>query len=618
MSSYRTIQYNFTAGLISPLQEGAVGSSIYQGGLSIAENVFYGPGYGLFRRHGTKFGCVAKSESIVRPFCVSGVVYMVEFSNLSARLLDKDGVVTGSEVTTPYLAVDVAGLSCVSNQDKLYIVHRKYPPMTMSMSNGQLQPPLPVSFVQSQSSTASTGVDRTICKTFDTSGNFPSIQLFWGGRWYLMGTDNDPLMVWASRTYDAVTGAYRYNDFTLRVFEWIPDGNGSGEEQELAVADLAFAYLNSDMYGTRIRWAIAHQSLLVGTGRTIYGTTSSSAVTATTDSPFSLAPAMTYGTGGTGVVSLGSYVFFAGTDNRTLMCAAYNQQYAGYSGMDISAPVARYLRNGIKTVCVTDGPMSLVWVLTVDGNLLSCLFDATNGIVAWSVMTFGEDTPVWIESLQGDDDGTCRLVIVMLRGEKKCIETLDIVAPANIWEQPHVDCYRHFSNGDDADMSHLGRSGVLLRVKEVDGVHEYLASIIPSGTGIGKLNSDGYVGVIYASVIGTLRSELPANGTSQGTKRAISDISLRLYRSLGGGIAARPDFDNSETLAVGIPDDMRQMFYRLYGDYQYGQWHRLYTGDKTTQFRTSNITDDRLVIASDDPFPLCVCAIIVKRSVVEA
>lgn len=617
-SMYRTIQYNFTAGLLSALQEGAVGSAAYQNGLSVAENIFYGPGYGLFRRHGTKYGCEAKVDSIVRPFSAGGVVYMIEFSNLTARLLDEDGEVVGQEVATPYVAADIAELSCVSNQDRLYIVHHGYQPRTMTISDGRLQPPVLVEFVQSQDEPATTGTNRTITKTFDHEGDFPAVQFFRGGRWYLLSTDNDPLMIWASRTYDAISASYRYNDFTLQMFEWVPNGDGGGEEQEVALADLAIAYLNSDMYGTRIRWAMSHQMLLIGTGRTIYADSGNSAVTATTESPFSLSPSMAYGTSGRAVAALGSYVFFPGADNRTLMCVAYSQQYSGYSGTDISAPVSRYLRKGIKTICVTDGPSPMVWVLTLDGNLLACLFDAANGIVAWSVMSFGSDIPVWIDSLQGGDDGTCKLFLIMIRGNKRCIETLDIVAPVNIWEEPHVDCYRHFSKGEDADISHLGRSGVLLKVNVMDGTHEYLASDIASDETLPDLASDGYTGILYTSVISTLRSELPANGTSQGTKRAVSEVSLRMYRSLGGGIAVRPDIDNSESLIVGLPDDVRKMFYQLYGDYRYGQWHRLYTGDKTNQFRTANIDDDRLVIASDDPFPLCVCAIIVKRSVVEA
>ena len=57
---YRTIQSSFASGLVSSMQEGAVGTSNYSMGLSVAENVFYGT-TGCYRRYGTRFGTTAKT-----------------------------------------------------------------------------------------------------------------------------------------------------------------------------------------------------------------------------------------------------------------------------------------------------------------------------------------------------------------------------------------------------------------------------------------------------------------------------------------------------------------------------------------------------------------------------
>ena len=55
MANYRIIQNSFVGGIVSPLAEGGVGLAGYNQSLSIAENALYGPGYGVSKRHGTKY-----------------------------------------------------------------------------------------------------------------------------------------------------------------------------------------------------------------------------------------------------------------------------------------------------------------------------------------------------------------------------------------------------------------------------------------------------------------------------------------------------------------------------------------------------------------------------------
>ena len=102
-TQYRNIQFQFTTGLLSPLQEAAVGTTAYANGLSVAENVFYGMNAGVFKRNGTKFGSIALADSVAYSFISGGEVYLVEFGDKTARLLDADGKIVGSPVSTPYL-----------------------------------------------------------------------------------------------------------------------------------------------------------------------------------------------------------------------------------------------------------------------------------------------------------------------------------------------------------------------------------------------------------------------------------------------------------------------------------------------------------------------------------
>ena len=647
-TSYRTIQNSFIGGLLSPIQEGAVGSSAYGAGLSIAENVLFDASC-VYRRYGTKFGTMAKSADSVffRYWKSEDAIYMLECWDKGARLISRDGKPASNEIATTYLASELKELSVVSNMGELYIVHRKHKPAKITIQDPAeagdfltLSAPADISFVQSvaKPSSVSDGDTWTVAKTFDSEGNYPSEQLFYGGRWWLMSTDNDPLMIWGSRTMEASTGTYRYNDFTMEEWAAYKLETGSVEEQEITAADCAVAYQSSDMYGTRIRWALSHQAFLVGAGMSIYQYTGGAAISATvTDglSTFSLTQAVALGAAGDKAVAYNSYVFFAGVGGHSLMCMNYSLQYSSYTGTDISTPVADYLKAGIRTICITEGSPAVVWVLTNDGQLLACSFDASTGMIAWSVMTFsGSDHPLWIESMESDISRYSTLFLAMSRAGKLTIETLEMVPGASAYSVPFLDCYTISPNIDDQNRICLpelaGRD-----IEMVESIADETSGIRYSASLTETADEDGYItldsrflqqasesavitaGLKYMSVIGTLRSELPANGTSQSAMRVIMDVTFRLFRSLGGRVTMRPSTVSGAFNREALSQEARTILYRRYGEFRYGELEELFTGDRSTSYKSTNTTDDRVVVFSEDPYPLSICALIIDHSIAE-
>lgn len=645
---YRTIQNSFIGGLLSPIQEGAVGSSAYSAGLSIAENVLYDSTC-VFRRYGTKFGTMAKSSGSVffRFWKDEDEIYMLECWDKGARLIDRDGRPASNEVVTPYLAAELKTLSVASNMGTLYIVHRNHKPARMAVTDPAaedglltLSAPEEISFVQAipKPETLADGDDWTVAKTFDKEGDYPSLQLFYGGRWFLMSTDNDPLMIWASRTMDAATGEYRYNDFTLEEWHALKlETEETPSEEEMTAADCAIAYQSSDMYGTRIRWALSHQAILIGAGMSIYqyaGGAALSAVPAEGVSTFSLSQAVALGASGSKAVAYNSYVFFAGIGGHSLMCMNYSQQYSSYTGIDISRPVANYLRAGIRTICLTEGSPAVVWVLTNDGQLLACSFSDQGGMIAWSVMNFtGTDHPLWIEAMESDVNRYATLFLVMDREGKALVETLEMVPGDSVYAVPFLDCYTSSPEVDEQGRICIpalgGREVETVRSQDESSSKRYSASFT------GTADADGYLvlddrfrdearessvitaGLRYMSIIGTLRSELPANGTSQSTLRVIKDISFRLNLSLGGKVNMRPSTSSGAFDRSRIGEGATQLLYRRYGEFRYGEMAELFTGDISTAFKSPNVSDDRVIVFSEDPYPLSICALIVEHSIQE-
>lgn len=650
-TQYRTIQNSFIGGLLSPIQEGAVGSTAYNAGLSIAENCFFDRTC-VYRRYGTKFGTAAKSMDSVffRYWKDEDEIYMLECWDKGARLISRDGRPASNEVVTPYLASELRTLSVATNQGVLYIVHRNHKPAIMTVAEAEdgssllvLSAPSDIEFVAPipKPENIQDGDDWTVAKTFDKAGDYPSLQLFYGGRWFLMSTDNDPLMIWGSRTMDAASGTYRYNDFTLEEWHALKlETEETATEEEMTAADCAIVYQSSDMYGTRIRWALSHQALLIGAGMSIYqytGGAAISAVLADGVSAFSLSQAVALGASGDKAVAYNSYVFFAGVGGHSLMCMNYSLQYSSYTGTDISIAVADYLRSGIKTICITEGSPAIVWVLTNDGNLLACSFSDSTGMIAWSVMRFsGDDRPMWIEAMESDISRYATLLLVMDRAGNPVIETLEMVPSSIASSVPYLDCYVLSPDIDDEGRicmpSLAGRD-----VEMVEYVEDEISGARYSASSTATADADGYItlntrflkdeaddgirmvaGLRYMTILGTLRSELPANGTSQSALRVVMNVTFRLHRSLGGNITIRPSTVSGSFDKDSMEKYARTILYRRYGEFRYGDMVSLFTGDKSTSYKSTNTSDDRLVVYSEEPYPFIVCAVIIDHSIQEA
>lgn len=632
MAIYRTIQSSFTSGLLNPMMQGAVSTTAYASGLSMAENCYYGNGGGIYKRPGTRYQCDALQGSVIHPFLVSGEAMAVEFADKNVRLLKlsrygQDTIAQiVSEVTSPWSSEHLAELSVCSQSNTLYVVHRKYPPYKIEMDNGALKTPEAIAFVSAQNpQSPQEGDFRTTAMTFDGQGNYPSLQAFVGGRWFLMATENQPNAIWFSRTYDASTESFRYNDFTLTQDVYVVDpSTTTGRWESLDLADLGGIYVSADMYGTSLRWVISHQTLLVATGRSIYSG-NATIVTSSTDSPLSLSPSLSYGSASIGAVSLGNYVFFVGADRCSIRCIAYSQQYDSYTGTDIMQPVAQYLSAGIKRLAVTDGPTPHLWVLSNGGELLCCQFEPSSGLVAWSRMTFRVgDKPLWIEGIQGGEDGSTCLLLVMDRNGTRTVETLEEMPASEVWKRPALDCYRAIATGGMVE----GPARILWRTVGDKSEDKYMFHDLMEGE---SMSTDSKMppaktvellkGYGYEMAIVTLRSELPANGTSQGAMRAIVHVTLRLSESSGGRICIMPEISaglRSMPKLSEVAESGSVIWYRIYGSDTYGSAMPLYTGDIQTQLTSKSTFDDRIAILSSEPYPFAICAIIVEHSPKEA
>lgn len=715
---YRTIQSQFISGILSPLTSGLVGTDLYARGLEAAENAFFSPTGGVYKRNGTelKHRFTDADADVHRPRIITlkhsrggsidqtgYITFVIRKGQIAIYNADCDntGGVAGT-ILSGYVALGTAAsfysypstLSIAVQDEKVYIVGKDYPPRVIecvevtdesSSSTQYIFKLNDISFVDALSPTLAEGAIKTTVMKFNSAGNYPSIQCFYDGRWFLGATENEPTKIWCSRSYDSENQTYRYNDFTLSYF--IGSKDTTTEEiswKAVDLADLACQYKNSNTEGSSLSWLYEFQGLILGTTDGIYACNTKS-ITSSTDNPLNFTKETSNGAYRNLVTSVGNYLIYVGIDNQTVNALAYSQQYNSFTGGAISGAVSEYFsgnaserhsdyRNaGIVQLVTVEGEVPKLYVLDYNSGLFCCHFDPANSMIAWSRITFKNYEPLMIGYIPPNPmSGHNALAIISEHitvtdedGNKApdgyCVwENLENVIASQSWKYPQIDKYEVAGTGktitgtttetqltpypynpDTTYMvvfSEMYWKGALSQQKPAEFDVMYPSELY--GTTLGTISDTlHYVGEGYDFAICTTRAELPANGTSQGTKRAIKSVVLRLFTSAGGEVFLFPGFDAGwavPPLLGDITNDLehnediyppymrkplnyaKQPLYRRYNDYTYDELIKLYTGDVDIQFTTPTIDDDRIAVVQREPLPFTVCAIIATRAVKES
>lgn len=697
---YRTIQSQFTSGILSPFASGLVGTDMYSKGLEIAENAFFTPQGGVYKRNGTRLidrfeddNAEAYNPKIVS-FLDGEKMFIVVFGKgYISYCQNGTTLTTVTRNTGATYYDDIENLSACSQDGKLYIVHPDIAPQVIAWDSTNSKLSISkITFVDALSPELTEGAIKTTVMKFDSENNYPSIQCFYDGRWFVGGTKNEPTKIWCSRSYDTGNKTYRYNDFTL-TYE-IGKKNITTEElswdmQDLA--DLACQYKNSDTQGATLSWLYEFQGLMLGTSNGVYACTQKS-ITSSTDNPLNFTRESSMGARKNLVTSLGSYLLFVSYDGKAVDALAFSQQYNSFTGGAISGAVSQYIEPlcgsydtsttkplGIMGITSIDGEVPKIFVQTYDGELLCCHFAPGSSLVAWSRIVFSNFKPLSVAVLPLNPE-TRLLSLAIITGHMAepiadsdirefdgyCVlEELVDVPAAQLWRFPMLDKNEEITTIEKTitgtaktgytteypythDTTYLVKTTLagyysrnLSKHQKTPAVYDivYPSKLYGTVVSHGSNDTTWYIGESYTFGICTMRAELPANGTSQGAKRAVKKVVLRLYSSAGGEVFLFPGFDAgwiSPPLLGDIENDIEHdestaapyvrkplnyakvPFYKIFNKTKYDEDIKLYTGDIDIQFTTPTIDDDRIAVVQREPLPFAVSAIIATRAIKES
>ena len=591
MSTYTLYNSDFSAGEVSPVFLGRSDLERYDKGLELCRNAIPNPLGCVYKRHGTKYLATLPSSTTAALAVFDAGThgrFVVEFTNLLIRFWTDSGTLVqynsaDFSIVSAYASSELSTIRTTMNKGIMYIVHGNHKPATIRLGSASESP-----FVLEECT-------FTGGRLFNASGDYPTCQCFKGGRWYLAGTDNEPNAIFASRTPDATTGD-RFTDFT---FSELDSSGGT-----VVLSSHAIYLQESDMYGSRIKWLINGQRVLAGAGKSIWMSDGS----IPTPSTFDMDITLQGGCSSIPPLALDNYIVYADFGGNHICIMSYSEDSDGYTKSIISSTAGNMLLDGIKTMALMQGKQSMIWIVTENGNLVSCSFDPSSGSNGWAMHQLG-GTGAKAETLiilPGDEDNADSLWIVVNRSGILTVEKIDAESPEERGFGNYLDSSVTLTFDTPTNTIAIPRFEGLSVSAVADDAVLPDKTLDATGTAIyDRSFSSITVGFKYTMMLRTVRREIPANGSSQMNRKNIQEATLRLYQSLGGKVGKSLD-------------DMIPILPIVAGSYVFNTAPQLVTGDRKISISSSTDEESRLYITSDDPMPLCLLAVMIRFGIKEA
>lgn len=578
MPEITLLQNGFFSGEITERLSGQISSLAYQTGAEKMFN-FVPMRTGGFRpRPGTRYAEDLSNQSRLIPFYdTDGAPYVLVFENTAVKVIDTstNAFVSGVSLTAPWATAELYEIQYAGLGGEVWCAHRGATTRKITLTSG------PTWGISAPTFTG----DRT----FAAAGDYPGVIAFISGRLFVGSTDNEPLALFGSQIPTAASGATNYLGFDF--------GTGTAAD--------AIYLLENDMGAKRLAWLGVAGRILAGTNRSVWMSDGN----IPTPSTFDLVLTSRNGAAEIQPKAYGNMLLYVSQDRKSLRALSYSLEGGGYRDIDLSEQASHLLTGKIKDFDIMLNPEPIVWIMLDDGTLVSATLRYTENGIMGGFAEHALGGSGLVESLCViHKEARDELWLAVNRDGTRTAEYLyfeDIDTTA-IEDCFFVDCGVTVENTPaSATVSGLTHLNGLEVVALGDG------GVLPAKTvASGEVTYDSevekaQVGLEYTPQFRNLRPELPANGTSQGKLKVINRVTLRTYRSSGGSIGTNPE-------------QLKDILYERYNDYEYDSELNLYTGDQELSLSGKVDTRGQLYIYQRSPLPLNVLAIITRYKIMEA
>lgn len=417
---------------------------------------------------------------------------------------------------------------------------------------------------------------------------YPRALTFFEQRLWLGGSIDDPATIWGSRT-----GA----------FENFQDGPDDDDAVLYAVA--------SEQVDV-IRWMKGGKVLMVGTTSSEYIVAASNQNEGLSPTNVTVKRQTAYGSAAVTPVQISNVVCFAqrsgDPDNpaRKIREFVYSYEVDSFQSVDLTVISEHITGSGVVELAFQMEPDQIVWAARSDGQLIGMTYEKDQQVVGWHRHPLG-GTNAQVKRLcciPGDNHDDLYMVVSRTI-DGQTVRYIEILQYGLLDTQDKedgffVDCGLTYDSTSTSTLSGLWHlNGESLDVL-ADGAVQSNVTVTNGRVTLTRAASTIHVGLPYTSKLLSLDLEGGAQGGASQTKaRRISEVTMRLHKSLGGRVGINvADEDGNQFRETRT----QTIYYRTSAD-PMGSSPPLYTGDKAIDMPGGWEREARFYIEHDEPLP---------------
>ena len=320
----------------------------------------------------------------------------------------------------------------------------------------------------------------------------------------------------------------------------------------------------------------------------------------------------TYGSADIQPMQVGNATLFLQRAKRKLRELVFSNESDSYVAPDMTILAEHITEGGITAFAYQQEPDSVAWTVRSDGVLSCMTYRREEQVVAWHRHiiggVFGSGSAV-VESVAVipgdlDEDEVYLIVKRTIDGAtKRYVERMSgFDFGSDVTDAYFVDSGLTYSGSAATTISGLDHlEGQTVSVLADGSVHPNV-TVSSGAVTLQRSVTKAHIGLPFTSKVETLRVDGgSALGSSQGKIKRISEVTVRLFRSVGLKVGTStseldvvPFRDSGDAMDTATP---------------------LFTGDKTVEFRGGYDDDATIVIQQDQPLPMTILAIFPTVSV---
>jgi hypothetical protein len=316
----------------------------------------------------------------------------------------------------------------------------------------------------------------------------------------------------------------------------------------------------------------------------------------------------TYGSADIQPMQVGNATLFLQRAKRKLRELVFSNESDSFVAPDMTILAEHITEGGIKEFAYQQEPDSVAWTVRNDGVLACMTYRREEQVVAWHRHIIGGTGTVVenVATIPGDlDEDQVWLVVkrTINGATKRYVEVMTgFDFGSDVTDAFFVDSGLTYSGSAATTISGLDHlEGETVSILADGAAHP--DKVVSSGAvTLDRSATKAHIGLAFTSKVETLRVDQgSATGSAQGKTKRISEVTVRLFRSVGMKVGT----STSELDIVPFRSSANAM----------GSAVSLFTGDKTVEFRGGFDEDATIVIQQDQPLPMTILAIFPTVSV---